>query len=68
MHDLGRGTVGQFARPAPGPRRHQLGGMTGQALGEDHAVGSGDLHGVIGVEATRHRHHPGGEQRRLSLH
>ena len=44
------------------------GPMTSEPLGEDHAVGPRDLHGVVGVEAARHRHHPGREQRGLTFH
>ena len=52
-----RPTAGRPTRPTRRPS------LAHQALGEDRAVGTGDLHGVVDVELAPGRDHPGRQQR-----
>src|SRR4051794_31223112 len=68
MDDLVGRAVGEVRGAAAGDAREFHGTDPDQALGEDHAVGPGDLHGLIGLERALGTQHTGGEQRDAPLH
>src|SRR5690606_34006088 len=67
VDDLVGVPVGEVAGAATGDGPQLGGAEAHEPLGEDPAVGSGDLDGRVDVEATLDRGDPGGQERHVAL-